>query len=228
MDGLRELVLHPWSAVDIDGTHLRMAALRASLDRLETSTAASSQENRAADARVLSGGAWSAIPPAAVALAVADAVRQPGVARLLHDHAGVLAPLGALPVEADRQRLLADLMDDCLLPVGATLLTGSLGDKGRGRMAVSSALGDQQLDLEPDQLQMVDLPPGIVARLDIDPLEGTVLGVTGEHVALEVSGGLGGLLVDTRPVELGLPAGGEQRRLQLESWEAPAWAGLDR
>ncbi len=121
-------------------------------------------------------------------------------------------------------------MDDCLLPVGAALMTGSLGQKGkgRGRMGVSSPMGEQQLTLEPGQLQLVDLPPGIVARIDIDPLEGSILGVSDRHLTLELSGGLGGLLVDTRPIPLVLPASGEPRRTQLETWEAPAWAGLER
>ena len=69
----------------------------------------------------------------------------------------------------------------------------------------------------------MDLPPGIVARLDIDPGDGAVLGVSGRHLALEVSGGLGGLLIDTRPLQLSLPDGGEARRAVLETWERPAW-----
>jgi hypothetical protein len=149
---------------------------------------------------------------------------------MLHDHARVLSPLGALPVEADRQRLLADLMDDCLVPLGSALLTGRLGDRGKGGglMSISTPLGEDQLRLEPDDLRLVDLPPGIVARLDIDPTDGPILGVAGQRFTLEVSGGLGGLLVDTREIPLSLPASGEQRRSRLEAWEAPAWAGSER
>ena len=72
---------------------------------------------------VLSGGAFAGLPPAATALAIVDGVRRAGAVSLLHDHAGVLAPLGALPVEADRQRLIADLMGDCLLPLGSAIVT---------------------------------------------------------------------------------------------------------
>ena len=46
--------------------------------------------------------------------------------------------------------------------------------------------------------------------------------------AMEVSGGLGGLIVDTRPIPLELPDGGEARRSAIEAWEAPVWAASDR
>ena len=122
-------------------------------------------------------------------------------------------------------------MDDCLLPIGSTLLTGDTSAGARAAtIAISSALGTDRLSLEPEQLQTVDLPPGIVARLDIDPGEGAILGVSGRRLALEVSGGLGGLLIDTRPLQLALPDGGEARRAVLETWERPAWdrmAGIE-
>ena len=234
LDGLRELALHPWSEIDREGLHLRLAALRAALERLRTGWEAGPGAGRAdedaAGVLVLSGGVFATLPAAATALAVADGIRRPGASTILHDHARVLAPLGALPVEGDRRRLLADLMDDCLLPIGSTLVTGALGQRGKsgGRLAITTPLGEDELLLEPGQLQLVDLPPGIVARLDIDPAEGAILGVEGQRLTLEVSGGLGGLLVDTREIPLELPDGPEQRRAQLEAWEGPAWMGSDR
>ncbi|RKY16468.1 MAG: hypothetical protein DRQ55_17935 [Planctomycetota bacterium] len=234
-DGLRELVLHPWIATDGDGVHLRLAALRAALERLEgiwTSSAAEDGSD-AADVLVLSGGAFAALPPAAAALAAIEGIRRTGAVSILHDHAGVLAPLGALPIESDRRRLLADLMDDCLLPLGSALLTGSLGKRGRkepvfGTMHISSALGEEHLRLEPGILRLIDLPPGMTARLDIDPGDSPVLGVQGRRLSLDVRGGLGGLLIDTRSIPLDLPTGAEQRRSALEAWEAPVWVGSDR
>lgn len=232
-DRLRELVLHPWAEIDREGVHLRLAALRAALQRLASTWNGAGTEGRteeAADVVVLCGGGFSTLPAAAVALAIADGIRRPGAFTILHDHARVLAPLGALPVEGDRRRLLADLMDDCLLPVGSALLTGALGEIGKdgGKLAISTSLGEDELPLEPEQLRLVDLPPGIVARLDVDPGSGTILGVAGRRLRLEVSGGLGGLLVDTRPIPLELPSNAEQRRAMLEAWEAPAWMGSDR
>jgi hypothetical protein len=234
MDALRELVLRPWTGIDLDGVHLRLAALRASLERMgrtwDSPRMGARPDDHGADVLVLSGGVFAAVPAAAAGLAAVDGIRRPGAVAMLNDHARVLAPLGALPVEADRQRLLADLMDDCLLPLGSALLTGRLGDKGKGggTLGISTSLGEDELRLEPDDLRLVDLPPGIVARLEIDPTDGPILGVQAQRLTLEVSGGLGGLLVDTRDMQLSLPASGEARRSQLETWEAPAWAGSDR
>lgn len=234
LDGLRELVLHPWAGLDHDGARLRMTALRAAIDRLESAWGAASDASpeRSAGVTVLSGGGFAAVPPAAAALAVIDGIRRPGVMSILHDHAGVLAPLGALPVEDDRRRLLGDLMGDALLPLGSAVVSGTIEPRKRGRSAgsvsIASALGEQRLGLEPGQLQLVDLPPGVTAHLGLDPGEGSVLGVSGRTISMEVRGGLGGLFVDTRPIPLELPPSGEARRGQLEAWEAPAWIGSDR
>lgn len=234
VDRLRELVLRPWSEVGRDGLHLRMAALRAAIERMESAWVV--PEGRALGPAhgstallVLSGGAFAGLPPGAITLAIVDGIRRPGAAGILHDHAGVLAPLGALPVEADRQRLLADIMDDCLLPLGSTLMTGALGTSGSsgGTLGVSTVLGDQELALETGQLRLVDLPPGIGAQLELQA-DGSALGHEATHLRLGVDGGLAGLLVDTRDIPLVLPTSPEQRRAQLETWEAPAWVGADR
>ena len=234
LDRLRELVLHPWAALDREGLHLRLAALRSALERMQAAWDLLANDGRpdegAADVVVLCGGGFALLPATASALAITDGIRRPGAFTILHDHARLLAPLGALPVEGDRRRLLADLMDDCLLPVGSALLTGTLGEAGRdvGRVSISTPLFEDELPLEPGQLKLVDLPPGIVARLEIDPGPGSILGVSGQRIGLEVSGGLGGFLLDTRPIPLEMPTSGESRRAMLEAWEEPAWAGSDR
>ncbi|CAN5781864.1 hypothetical protein BH23CHL8_BH23CHL8_11930 [soil metagenome] len=234
VDRLRDLAQRPWLGVDHEGVRLRLAALRAALSRMQQAWEAGSDGRRAdeeaSDVLVLGGGAFSCVPPAAAALALVDVVRRPGAATILHDHARILAPLGALPSESERRRILADLMDDCLLPIGSSLITGEVGGHSRrpAVMGITSSLGSDELALEPGHLRLVDLPPGIVARLEIDPRDGTVLGVQGRRLTLEVSGGLGGLVVDTRPLSLSLPGSGEQRRAMLEAWEQPVWVGADR
>jgi hypothetical protein len=235
LDALRELALQPWAGLDREGAQLRLAALRAAIERLEQAwdgAALGDATGPGADMLVLSGGGFAALPPAAASLAVIDGARRRGAMSLVHDHAGVLAPLGALPVEDDRRRLLADLMADALLPLGSAVVTGAIERERREPQAVeirvSSVLGDERVRLEPDRLQLVDLPPGISARLGLDPGTGSVLGVEGRTLGLEVVGGLGGLYLDSRPVPLDLPDSGEARRTRLEAWEAAAWAGSER
>ena len=233
LDRLRGLVIEPWADLDEAAPRLRLAALRAALERLEHAwhLDAAAAAERAADVRVLSGGAFAGLPPAAAAMAVLDAVRRPGALSIFHDHAGVLAPLGALPVESDRQRLLSDLMSDVLLPLGSAVVTGTIEgprkDQAPAALSVASVLGDQRLALEPGGLQLVDLPPGISAHLGLDPGDGTLLGVSGRTLTMDLNGGLGGLFVDTRPIPLDLPTSGEARRSLLAAWEAMAWSGSE-
>ena len=94
-DRLRELALAPWGDASGEGALLRMAAVRASLGRLLDATPGLSSKP-AADIVVASGGAWSVAPGPAVALALADVIRRPGVRALGWDHARLLAPLGTI------------------------------------------------------------------------------------------------------------------------------------
>ena len=61
LDRLRELVLHPWSAIDGDGLHLRLAMLRAALERLgqgwDSLATESRPDDAAADVLVLAAAA---------------------------------------------------------------------------------------------------------------------------------------------------------------------------
>jgi hypothetical protein len=53
------------------------------------------------------------------------------------------------------------------------------------------------------------------------------LGGRGRHFAVDVAGGLGGLLVDLRDVPMRLPERQERRRELLEAWQASLWVGND-
>ena len=120
---------------------------------------------------------------------------------------GSWGPSGALPDAADRRRLLVDLLDDALLPLGSAIVTGEVRADARvaATMRVTSDLQQHDLELAPNALRLVDLPPGVPARVEVEMREGQVLGVRGRRIALDVTGGLGGLLVDTREVPLRLP-----------------------
>ena len=52
-----------------------------------------------------------------------------------------------------------------------------------------------------------------------------MLGTRGRHFAVEVGGGLGGLLVDLRDVPLRLPDRLEHRRELLIAWQDALWTG---
>ena len=230
-DRLRNLRLSPWRDLAGDGARLRLAALRAALARLDRQwrDPDAKQPAPTADMLICAGGAFAAVPPPAAAMAVVDGMRRPGAVTLFHDHARLLGPIGALPDAADRRRLLVDLLDDALLPLGSAIVTGEVrtGARSAATLRVSSRLQQHDLELAPNALRLVDLPPGVPARVEVEMRDGQVLGVRARRIALDVTGGLGGLLVDTREVPLRLPERAERRRALLETWERPVW-GPDR
>jgi len=226
-DRSRNLRLSPWRDIAGDGARLRLAALRAALARLDRRW--QDPETRhgapAADMLICAGGAFAAVPPPAAAMAVVDSMRRPGALTLFHDHARLLGPIGGLPDAGDRRRLLVDLLDDALLPLGSAIVTGESrpGSRVSATMRVTSPLQQHDLELAPDAIRLVDLPPGVQARVEVEMREGQALGVRARRIALDVTGGLGGLLVDTREVPLRLPERAERRRAVLEQWERPVW-----
>ncbi len=226
-DRLRELALAPWAETHGDGARLRIAAARAALDRLVAATPEMSALP-APDLILVAGGAWAAAPGPAVALAVADVVRRPGASQLAYDAGRLLGPLGGVEDPAERRALLVELADDLLVPLGSMIVPQSLRiGRMSGHLTVRGPAGETELDLVSGGLQLVDLPPGQLAEVDLRFRDAVGLGTRGRRVSLEVGGGLGGLLVDLRDVPLRLPERAERRRSLLGAWEAAFWAGHD-
>jgi hypothetical protein len=175
---------------------------------------------------VVSGGVWATVAPPAAALAVADVLRRPGASAFALDHARLLGPLGSIPDPDERRAVFGDLVDDLLLPLG-TIVTpaglhsgrsvGSLTLRGR-----SDRADHGPMELHPGGLEVVDLPPGIVATAEFKFRDSVRLGARGRHFAVEVAGGLGGVLVDLRDVPLRLPERADRRRELLDGWQTAA------
>lgn len=226
-DRLRELELAPWGDAAGDGAQLRMAAARAALERLVAATPAL-ERVPAPDLVIAAGGAWMLAPGPAVALALADVLRRPGVRALGMDHARLLGPLGSIADPLERREVIADLRDQLVVPLGSVVMPAGLhGTRSAGRLGVDGAGGPVALDLVPGALELVDLPPGERAVVEARFREPVDMGVRARHFAFEVAGGLGGLLVDLRDVPLRLPERPEQRREVLAAWQAALWAGMD-
>jgi hypothetical protein len=231
-DRIRNLALWPWRDATGEGPRLRLAALRAALGRLDAlwrTTVPPDVVAEGADFLVCSGGTFAALPPAAAILAVADTMRRPGAVSLFHDHARILAPLGTLPDDADRRRLLADLLDDALVPLGATIIAsdGRPGDRNPATLRVAGGAMRQELELVAGTLRLLDLPPGVAAKVEVELRAGALIGTRSRRLAHEVTGGLGGMLIDTRDIPLRLPDRAERRRALLETWERPVWSATD-
>jgi hypothetical protein len=231
-DRLRDLRTHPWWDAAGEGALLRMAAVRAALARLEgmrVRLGGSPPERMPnADLLVIAGGAVAVAPGPAIALAVADTIRRPGLTRIAHDHAALLAPLGTLG-DDERRELLSDLAADVLLPLGSMLIVAG-GRPGRdvGSLSVSSEWATPEAQpLSGGALRLIELPPGAPATVDVQLRDGRLGQQRARAVVLEASGGLGGLLVDTRGVPMRLPQAGERRREVLAQWQHSLWPGAE-
>jgi len=225
-DRLAELRLTPWAEAHGDGAPLRLAAARAALDRLVSLTP--ELDRPVPDLVVVAGGVWAVAPGAAVALAVADALRRPGASQLALDHARLLGPLGTVTDDALRLAMVADLADDLLAPLGTVVIPAGLrAGRSAGRLVVHAAAGTTEMELVPGGLELVDLPPGESAVAEFRFRDAVRLGTRGKHFTIDVAGGLGGLLVDLRDIPLHLPERADRRRELLAAWQRALWIGLE-
>jgi len=227
-DRLRELRDAPWGEPYGDGALLRLAAARAAVARL-VAASRTIDPPRAPDLVLASGGAWAVAPGPAIALALSDVLRRAGASQLAYDHARLLGPIGGVPEAEERRALVADLADDILAPLGSVVVPAGLRPgRSAGRLVVHAAGGSTELDLVPGGLELVDLPPGESAVAELEFRDQVSLGTRGRRFALELGGGLGGLLIDLRDVPLRLPERLERRRELLGAWQGSLWAGLDQ
>ncbi len=226
-DRLRELRIAPWADAAGDGAALRMAAARAALVRLAAATP-EFDHGPAPDLVVAGGGVWSSVPAPVVALAVVDVIRRPGASQYALDHARLLGALGAIPDPRERLAVMTDLADDLLAPLG-TIVTPSGLRSGRsaGTVVVHADGGASEMDLVPGGLELVDLSPGQTAVAEFRFRDRVTLGARGRHFAIDVAGGLGGLLVDLRDIPLRLPERADRRRDLLTAWQSALWQGHD-
>jgi hypothetical protein len=226
-DRMRELRIAPWSDGAGEGVALRMAATHAALVRLAAATHAFDSAP-VPDLVVAACGVWSTVPPPAVALAHVDVIRRPGASQYALDHARLLGALGAIPDAGERRLLMADLVDDLLAPLGTVVTPAGLrAGRSAGSVVIHGANGPNQLDLSPGGLELIDLPPGETAVAEFRFRDRVRLGGRGRHFAIDVAGGLGGLLVDLRDVPLRLPDRADRRRDLLAAWQASLWAGAE-
>ncbi|HSK52487.1 MAG TPA: hypothetical protein VLA44_06990 [Clostridia bacterium] len=226
-DRLRELRIVPWGDAAGEGAVVRLAAVRAALARLVQATS-SLGASVAPDLLVAGGGAWSVAPGPVITLALADVVRRSGATQYAYDHARLLGPIGSIADPDERRAVIADLADDLLVPLGSVVTPAGLrAGRTAGKLAVHAGSGVTELDLVPGGLELVDLPPGQTAVAEFRFRDTVHLGGRGRHFAVDVAGGLGGLLVDLRDVPMRLPERQERRRELLEAWQASLWTGND-
>ncbi|MFI5259356.1 MAG: hypothetical protein ACHQ01_07095 [Candidatus Limnocylindrales bacterium] len=227
MDRLNDLRLTPWGEADGDGAVFRLAAAKGAFARLVAATPEIDAKSMP-DLLVVAGGIFAALPPSVVALAMADLVRRPGVAQLACDQARLLGPLGVIEDEMERRRMMANLADDILMPLGSLILPAGLRQgRSAGYLRMKSAESSAEIELHPGSVQVVDLPPGRAAKAGLDFRDAVRLGTRSHHFTVEVGGGLGGLLIDLRDIPMRISDRPDSRRAALEAWQRGMWPELD-
>lgn len=227
MDRLNDLRLVPWGEADGDGAVFRLAAAKAAFGRLIDAMPELATREMP-ELLVAGGGIFASMPPSVVALALADMVRRPGVSQMTLDQARLLGPLGAIEDEEERRTLLANLADDILVPLGALILpAGIKSGKNAGYLRLKGATSSAEIELHPGAVQVVDLPPGIGARADLDFRDAVRLGKRARHFTVDVGGGLSGLLVDLRDIPMRISDRPESRRAALDTWQRGMWPEVD-
>lgn len=229
-DRLVEAYETPWGDLDGEGAALMVAAARAAVERI---VAATPDIGRlpAADLLVACGGVWVDAPAPAVALALVDVARRPGTMQLGLDHARLLGPLGLVADVDERRALIADAIDDIVLPLGTAIvprgIRASRGTIGHLSLSVDGSIS-AYIELEAGGIHFVDMPPGATGIARLAVRDAVDLGARGREFEIPVAGGLGGLLVDLRDVPLRLPSRPDRRRDALAAWQRPLWPDADR
>jgi hypothetical protein len=226
-DRLNDLRVAPWGSADGDGATFRLAAAKAALTRL-VSAAPEIGERPMPELLVAAGGIFASLPASVVTLAVADIVRRSGITQVASDPARLLGPLGSIEDEGERRRLLANLADDILLPMGSLVVpAGVRPGKSAGHLKLKGTSYVSEIELHPGAIQVVDLPSGRTATADLDFRDTVRLGTRGHHFTMDVSGGLVGLLIDLRDVPMRISDRPESRRAALEAWQKGMWPEVD-
>jgi len=227
MDRLNDLRLVPWGEADGEGASFRLAAAKAAFGRLIEATPELA-DHPLPELLVAAGGIFTALPPSLVALALADLVRRPGVSHLALDEARILGPLGAIEDETERRRLMANLADDILMPLGSLILpAGVRPGRSAGHLRIRDATTMSEIELHPGAVQVIDLPPGRTGRADLEFRDAVRLPKRAHHFSIEVGGGLGGLLVDLRDIPMRISDRPDSRRAALEAWQRGMWPESD-
>jgi hypothetical protein len=219
-DALQNLRARPGS---IPQTDEELAVVHgAARDRL-ADLAANGPQPEAIDLLIGSGRTIGSAPlPAQAMQLLLDGIRPVGIVQVAIDPAGALGPLGALR-DDEIVEGLGTLRDDLLTPLGAAVVCRG-GRTGHFSMSVTvhrvgwRSLGP--IEVRPGQLEVVPLPRGQVAELEIELDPAVSLGAPRRtrRLRASVSGGAVGVILDARDAPLLLPRRSDDRRAVLSAW----------
>lgn len=219
-DALQNLRARPGSLPQTDE---ELAVVHGAARALLAELAANGPAPQGIDLLIGSGRTIAAAPlPAQSMQLLLDGVRPIGIMQVAIDPAGALGPLGALR-DDEIVEGLGTIRDDLLTPLGAAVVCRG-GRPGHASMRVTvhrvgwPSFGP--IEVRPGELEVVPLPRGQVAELEIELDPAVSLGAPRHTRRLRatVAGGAVGLVLDARDVPLLLPRRNDDRRAVLVSW----------
>lgn len=175
------------------------------------------------DPILLSGGILAGAPrPGQAALIALDAIEPVGISTLLLDLYGLAPVLGGVA----RLKPLAavEVLDGGGVLNLATVVT-PVGRAREGEVILRVRIqyergGELELEVEQGSLEVLPLPVGEEAILELRPRGGIDVGLgrPGKGGRQRVRGGLVGLIIDARGRPLRLPEDPEERRARVQQW----------
>ena len=229
-DRMRELRIAPWA--DATGEGVERCGWPPPARRSAGSAEWTPEwdDRPAADLIVATGGAWAVAPAPTVALALADVLRRPGAGQFALDHARILAPLGSIPDADERRAMIARPGRRPARPARHVRHAGRDAPRPERRLGGRPRRGRRLDRARPDARRPRPRRP---AARHVRPwpssssATGSGSAARGRHFAIDVTGGLGGLVVDLRDVPLRLPDRADLRGELLESWQTSVVSGTD-
>ncbi len=160
--------------------------------------------------------------PGQVMLLLLDALQPVGIFSVSLDQYGVLPPLGALAAPQPLvvvQALEAGVMSE----LGWVIALAGKGQTGKKAMdiAIESAHGRFEGEIEFGKIEIFPIPPGQEAKVTVKPTGRFDIGFgAGQGKTLTLQGGaVGGLVVDARGRPLNLPRDDTDRRSLIRKWQ---------
>lgn len=174
------------------------------------------------DLVLLSGGMFSRnANQGGLALLTLDALSPRVVLTLAVDSFGLVPAFGALAV-VNPQAAAHVIEQDAFVPLATVISATSFHREGtvdvRAKMT-SPATGDMNVEIEHGTLELIPVPAGQKAALEVRPSPDVDIGrAKGTVLKLEIEGGSLGLVIDARGRPIPLPSTLDKRRVKTQEW----------